>query len=289
MSTSNKQYRTITHERTEKFSNISINTKESDIILAPSGDERCRITLYERPNAPHVVTRKDGRLSIDLCDNRKWYQRLFSFGNHGKITVFLPKSQYGSISINLDAGNVETSGKLSFEGADVSVNSGNIKLDASVSGEAKLNTKSGNIKLDKANIGTLDAVIEKGHLTVNDITVSGDFNTNLDNGVMQLSNVTCKNLNSNTEKGPVSLRNVIATDNLSINVSNGGILFDGCDSSEIYAQIKRGDVSGSLLSDKIFITNVKRGKANLPKTVEGGRCMISVGVGKVEINIKSEN
>ena len=62
--------------------------------------------------------------------------------------------------------------------------------------------------------------------------------------------------------------------------------FNGCDADEIYVKTDTGDVTGSLRSDKVFITNTDTGGVDVPKTVHCGRCEIITNTGDVKITVK---
>ena len=42
---------------------------------------------------------------------------------------------------------------------------------------------------------------------------------------------------------------------------------------------------GSLLSDKVFITETDTGNVNIPKTTDGGKCEIKTDTGDIKIKI----
>ena len=46
-----------------------------------------------------------------------------------------------------------------------------------------------------------------------------------------------------------------------------------------------GDVSGNLLSDKVFITETDTGRIDVPKTTTGGKCEIKTDTGDIRISI----
>ena len=47
-----------------------------------------------------------------------------------------------------------------------------------------------------------------------------------------------------------------------------------------------GDVNGTLLSEKIFITDTSTGRVSVPKTTSGGKCEITTSTGDINIGIK---
>ena len=78
----------------------------------------------------------------------------------------------------------------------------------------------------------------------------------------------------------------IASENFSVKRSTGNVKFNDCDAAEIYVKTDTGDVTGSLLSDKVFIANSDTGRIDVPKTVTGGRCEIDTDTGDIRITVK---
>ena len=56
--------------------------------------------------------------------------------------------------------------------------------------------------------------------------------------------------------------------------------------SSIDVYVSTGDVTGTLLSDKIFFAETTTGDVSVPKLTSGGKCEISTTAGDIEISIK---
>ena len=65
----------------------------------------------------------------------------------------------------------------------------------------------------------------------------------------------------------------------------GDVTFDGCDAAAISVKTDTGDVTGSLLSNKMFVIDTNTGDVDVPETVDGGRCEIVTDTGDIELNI----
>lgn len=94
-----------------------------------------------------------------------------------------------------------------------------------------------------------------------------------------------KNVISNGSTGNISLDGVIADERLSVERSTGEVEFDGCDAAEIFVKTSTGDVIGSFLTDKVFITDTGTVSVDVPKTSGGGKCEISTSTGNIKIKI----
>lgn len=106
-------------------------------------------------------------------------------------------------------------------------------------------------------------------------------------GTIELSNVNCLELQLENNTGDINLKKVIAKNSFDIENDTGDIVFENCDAYEIFAKTDTGNVSGVLLSDKIFITETSTGDISVPKTLTGGKCEIKTATGDITIRIKN--
>ncbi|MBO7292438.1 MAG: DUF4097 family beta strand repeat protein, partial [Clostridia bacterium] len=101
-----------------------------------------------------------------------------------------------------------------------------------------------------------------------------------------LADVTCANLTSTGSTGGIEMENVIASGKMSITRSTGDVEFYSCDAAEIFMKTTTGDIEGSLLTDKIFMTKSSTGAIEVPRTTSGGVCDITTSTGDIEIEIE---
>jgi len=274
------------YEMREDYQHISIITNTADIVFAPSENSTTLVSCYEQKGNMHSVSVKDGTLEIKIVDTRKWYEYIgINFGTP-KITVYLPQGEYGKLSIKSSTGDVHIPEVFKFISIDISESTGNVTNYASALEGVKIKTSTGNICVEDVSAGSLDLTVSTGKVTVSGVTCEGDIAVGVSTGKTYLSNIQCKNFTSSGSTGDISLNNVIATEKLSIKRSTGDVKFDGSDAAEIFIKTDTGDVTGSLLTDKVFITQTDTGNIDVPKTVNGGRCEISTDTGDIKISVK---
>lgn len=283
------KYETNTYEISEAFDGISMNTDTADIAFMFSDDRNCRVECHEEGNAKHSVTVEDGTLTVELIDERSVYDFIGYIGlNFGspKITVYLPKSEYTNLLINGDTSDIEIPNDFTFKDVDISLSTGDIDFCASASEKIKIKTSTGDICAENISVGSLDLTVSTGKVTVSDVNCEGNITVGVSTGKTYLTDIVCKSVMSSGNTGDIYLNNVIATETFSIERSTGDVRFDGCDATEIYVKTDTGDVTGSLLTDKVFITQTDTGDVDVPKTTTGGRCEISTDTGNIKITIK---
>lgn len=283
--TSTVDYETNITGVSETFSDISVTTDTADIVFAPSGDGKCRVECYEDKNAKHSVSVENGTLTVSIDDRRSWHDYIgFGFVPQ-KITVYLPETEYGALSVHGSTGNIEIPKEFSFTGVDISLRTGNADLSASVIGALKIETSTGNINAVGISAESLDFSTATGIITVSGVTCGGDVTVGVSTGEAELTDVSCRNVISTGTTGDISLNSVIASEKISVERSTGQVKFGGCDAGELYVKTSTGDVTGSLLTGKVFVTDTRTGSVDVPGTASGGRCEIRTVTGDIRIRV----
>ena len=280
------KYETNTYEVGEAFGGISIDTNTADVVLALSDDGKCRVECYEEQNAKHSAEVLGNVLTIKVNDKRSVYDYVgFHFGSP-KITVYLPQAEYKALLVSGSTGKVEVPKGLTFESADIALSTGNIYFGASVVGTVKFKTTTGNIRVENCFAGSLDLSVSTGMVPVFGVTCDGGVTVDVTTGKADLTDISCKNVVSGGSTGSIVMSKVIASEKLSIKRSTGSVKFNDCDAAEIYVKTNTGDISGSLLSDKVFIANSDTGSVDVPKTSAGGRCEIDTNTGSIRMTVR---
>lgn len=279
------KYETNDYEINEDYKNISIVTKTADILFVPAENEKSLVECFEQKKLNHSVAVKDDTLIIEVEDTRKWYDYVgINFGTP-KITVYIPQGEYGVLSVKSSTGDVEIPKDFKFESIDILGSTGCIKNQASASEVVKIKTSTGNIRIENVSAGALDLSVSTGGITVSEVTCEGDVKINVSTGKTKLTDAKCKNFVSKGNTGDISLKNVVAAENFSIERSTGDVKFDGADAAEIFIKTDTGNVSGSLLTDKVFIVHTDTGSIDVPKTTTGGKCEVNTDTGDIKINV----
>ncbi|MBQ8215129.1 MAG: DUF4097 family beta strand repeat protein [Clostridia bacterium] len=283
---STDEYETHDYEIDENFNNISIITDTADILFVPSENQKTSVVCHEQKNMKHSVTVQNGKLVIEIVDTRKWYEYIgINFGTP-KITVYIPQGEYGALLVKSSTGNVEIPKEFKFENIDISESTGNVTNYASASENIIIKTSTGNIRVENVSASTLDLSVSTGGVAVSNVTCESDVKISVSTGKTNLTNIRCKNVVSTGNTGEISLNNVIAAEKFSIERSTGDVRFEGSDATEISVKTDTGDVTGTLLSEKVFITETSTGSINVPKTTSGGKCEITTSTGDINISIK---
>ena len=277
------QYETNEYNITDPFRSISVTTDTADIVLVPS--ETVSVICTEQENAKHSVSVKDGILQIEIVDQRKWYERIgINFGT-AKIIVYIPQDQYETLTIKGSTGKVNIPEGYGFTMLDIHQSTGDVTCQASVAETLKIKTSTGSIHVENVHTGRLELSVTTGNIITTNVSCSGDMQFSVSTGKTSLTNVTCKNLTTNGNTGDIVLKNVVAEEKLTIKRSTGYVKFEGCDAAAIQVQTDTGDVTGTLLSEMVFLCETDTGRVDVPKTTVGGLCEITTDTGDIRLKI----
>ena len=265
---SSSEYETNIHEINEEVNSISIKTATTHIEFVPSNDGICKVVCYEKAKERHSIEVQNGTLTINVLNDKEWYDYIGVNIDSPKITIYLPAAEYSSLVIEGSTGDIEISKDFVFKNIDVSLSTGDVKCYASAEETIKIVTNTGNIYMESISATSLDLMVSTGRVTVSDIA--------------------CKNLISTGSTGDISLKNVISTEKISIERETGDVTLEASDAVEIFITTDTGDVKGSLLTDKVFITKTDTGRIDVPNSITGGRCEITTDTGNIKISISDD-
>ncbi|MBO5757300.1 MAG: DUF4097 family beta strand repeat protein, partial [Clostridia bacterium] len=239
-----------TYDVDEPFTNISIDTDTADIRFAKSSDGKCRVATKDAHNHIYDVGVQDDTLYIHM-----YFKGLFELGigsYDASLTVYLPEDVYGTLTIKESTGDIEILENFSFESMDIELSTGDVTSRADTVGTCRIAASRGDIMVENASVGALALRATSGKITLSDVVCAGNVSANVRTGDTCLTNLTCTDLTSTGTTGELKLTNVIASAKLDITRDTGDVTFEGADAESIKVHTSTGDVTGTLLSDKIF-------------------------------------
>ena len=127
---------------------------------------------------------------------------------------------------------------------------------------------------------------DTGKMDLTDLDISGSMDIIEGTGKVTMKNVTCKDLVSDGSTGTLILTNVLSDGEFHLERDTGNIEFNGCDAEAVYVKTDTGNVTGTLLSDKVFLADSGTGRIDVPKTIAGGRCEITTDTGDIKISVQ---
>lgn len=279
------KYETNVYRPEGDFNKISIDVSETEITFALSDDGGCRVECYEEDKVKHTAVVEDGVLQIDTVDARKWYDNINATFGQAKMTIYLPKEEYSVLSVEAGTGSVEVPAEFGFENLYISGDSADVECLASVTNCIEISTDTGNIKVDAIGGKKMELSTDTGDINVASVTMEDEVKVETDTGYINLTDLKCEELSAESETGNVSLINVASQGKFNIKNDTGDVKLENSDAGDILIETGSGNVIGTLLSEKVFITETDTGDISVPKTITGGRCEIKTDTGNIKIDI----
>lgn len=283
---STARFESNTYEIKDTFSKIYIDVDTTEIEFVLTDGEGCRIECFELEKAKHSVTVQDGTLVIKTIDTRKWYDYIGIFLGSPKMTVYLPDEKYVSLSVDTDTGDILIPSDFTFDKLEIEGDTADVECMASVSEDIDISLSTGHIKMDNISAGRIDLSTSTGSMQLSAVKADGTIEIETDTGSVKLTDVTCTDLKAEGDTGTITLKNVVAAGKFQLENHTGDVRFENSDASQISVKTSTGDVTGSLSTDKVFITETSTGRISVPKTTTGGTCEIKTSTGDIEITIK---
>ena len=280
------KYETNTYTATRDFSNISVNSDTADIKFQLSDNDKCVIVCYEEENGKHSVYVQDDTLTIRLVNEKKWYEYIGITFSKPQITVYLPKLEYHTLTINENTGDVEIPKVFLFNKIDVHISTGEVKNFASATSHIQIKTTTGNINVKNVTTGGIHLSATTGKITAENIVCNYYFATEVSTGDCKIDNIKCKGFVSTGTTGDVVLNDVIAEEDMHIERDTGDIKFRNCDAATVLMTTSTGHITGRFLTSKTIIANTSTGRVNIPKMLYGGKCVLTTSTGDIKITIE---
>ena len=290
------------------FNHVLIATQEHDLTILPSENGECKIVFdkikaQKNEYAPEYAIDSD-TLVINIVDNRKWFDHIGIFSGEVSMTLYLPESHYTSLTAATDTGDITVSEGLSFTGSSVATSTGDIKFLAKIDGELALATSTGDITVSDQELTSLEVSVSTGEIWIENVKASGKITLECSTGETELHSVEADSITSKGSTGYILLKNVYVENDINIKrntgdvtltsvlagafeieTSTGDVKLKLSDAEEIDIETDTGRVEGSLLTEKVFITESSSGSIKVPHTTSGGTCKITTSTGDIHITI----
>lgn len=262
------KFETKTYEVQDSFANIDIHGVECDIRLVPATDNRCKIVCSDSKKIVHNVSVDDNTLKVSRNDTRRWYERIgVLWDNDLTVTVYLPKAEYENLYIKTVSSDIEVPSGFAFKKAELFDTSGDV-LFIGTADELTVKSVSGDIKVGKSTNGIVGVESTSGDISV--------------------SNMTADALTAATTSGEIELSSVFANGRAALKAVSGDVELDNCDAESFEIKTVSGSVTGSLMSDKNFVTHTTSGDVRIPQSdSSAGVCEITTSSGDIDLKVLS--
>lgn len=293
-----------TIEIREDFNSIQIDTDTTDVVFSVSQDGSCRILCRETEHQPHAAKVENGTLLLQQQNNRKWYHYIgFHFGTPS-VEICLPKTVFETLTLEGDTGDVVIPQELTFANVKidsstgkvdvrsqvektlaVQLSTGNILVSGTDCEAVNVKTSTGEIRILDVNCKNLTAKSSTGRQLLENVQATENIQLTCNTGNIHFTRGSCRNLTTESTTGKQTMEYVVASGDVQMESNTGDIRLADFDGATISITTDTGDVTGTILSDKIFFTETDTGRVEVPRCTSGGSCEITTDTGDIIVQI----
>lgn len=247
------------------FGDIEVKAApDMDIVLNTSDDGRCKVSYYNSDSVVHSVRVVDGVLSISCVDDRLLGSDL-GFGDDPYITISLPKTRYGSVSIETETGNVSSSAQLECSRFDVYQKSGDTFLSGMTGNNINIRTSSGDVTIATVRTDVMNVAGKSGDFTIMNVDAGSIFASSGD--------------------GALTGYNITSGGSALFESDGGDISVEESDAPLLDFESQKGNIRITLLTEKIFKVESADGEISIPGSslATNQQCTAASGSGNIDI------
>lgn len=252
---------------TNDISKIVIDNSSWNLKIVASSDDKIHVS--------YNGTIKDGVSGIQILqdENQLVIQQdmissenianQFSFGEAGKIILYIPKNIAMPLNINNGSGDIEI-GVVNLSEFTMENISGYVSISELVIENAKIGSDSGDIKITDSSCSDCKIQTKSAYVTIKN-TVTKETTILTSSGEVNMSNIgKYTSLSIKTGSGDISLSHGTKPDNLSYNISSG--------SDDVIMQLQ--NTNSTIHTESCKQGNIGKGKCSLSVISDNGTISI---------------
>ena len=249
------------------FSSVSVTEYYADVQLRASRDGSVSVTTRDTQDVTHTVQVVNGTLTISRPEPNLGQRIFHDDDDDPTVIVYLPAGDYGSLTVNTTAGDIESAGQLNFASANLTSTVGDIDITGSVTQSLVCTTTTGDVEVNSPAAGAVQIS-----------TTTGDA---------ELTGVSAQSLSIQTNTGDADLERTVAAGAIEISTTTGDIELERSDAASLTLSTTSGDVEGSLLTGKTFSASSTSGRVSVPASTAGaGACNVSTTSGNIRLTAR---
>ena len=249
------------------FSSVSVTDYYADVQLRASRDGSVSVTTRDTQDVTHTVQVVNGTLTISRPEPNLGQRIFHDDDDDPTVIVYLPAGDYGSLTVNTTAGDIESAGQLNFASANLTSTAGDIDITGSVTQSLVCTTTTGDVEVNSPAAGAVQ------------------ISTNT--GDAELTGVSAQSLSIHTNTGDADLERTVAAGAIEISTTTGDIELERSDAASLTLSTTSGDVEGSLLTGKTFSASSISGRVSVPASTPGaGACNVSTTSGSIRLTVR---
>ena len=277
-----------TIEIDESFNDIEIKLQTANLELIKTDEVKTKLEISERKKVTHYAKVESNKLIVGVKDERKWFEKLFTFDFNLSVTIYLPSDTYDNLQVRSSTGNVKIPNDFTFNTLKADLDTGNVTIKSNVTNLVDVKTSTGNSFLESLTSLNVKVKASTGNINLVSVKALDLIDVEASTGDIKLIDTLSLGLKAKTSTGNIRLIRHISEMDMNLRASTGDIKFEDSDSYNIDAKTSTGSITGTLLTGKTFITESDTGKITVPPSTTGGSCKLVTDTGRINIQIKEK-
>jgi DUF4097 and DUF4098 domain-containing protein YvlB len=195
--------------------NLTISYSSDNIILLESNDNNLILKEFMTRNSPEYFAKMgNSRDAITISNGKRpWFIRT-------RIEIYIPKIFNDNLVVNLRSGNLTANYSMDHKTINLSVSSGNLKINRITSENITVDVSSGNITIDELIGNDLTVRNRSGNININ--SLQGKVNTVNQSGNIKVNNFVGEGA-FDVRSGNIDLTVNDITGDLSLSSNSGNV------------------------------------------------------------------
>ena len=268
----------------EDFDRIAVRETSADVKLLPAGDGVCRVVFGENERVRYSVRVQGDTLTVTREDKSSVSFGTMFYTREIPLQIYLPEQSYRSLLIECDSGDVLPERGFSFETAQISTASGEIKLRDFQADELQIHTASGDARLEEIRAESLRAESASGDQELARVQIGKAAELSSASGEISLEDLEAGSLDVSCTSGEVRLEKVSCAGEIRVETTSGDIKLRSAAAGSFDLHSTSGDVEGTIRGTVDFIVDTNSGSVRTRGGVRGAApCQVSTTSGDVDL------
>lgn len=265
--------------------NLEFDLHTSDLEFIKTNDLTQKVVCKETTKRRHKVSLDNGTLKVKH-EKRRFVDYVLMLSPQFKVSVYLPATNYDSLSIDISTGDTSIPSGFNFSSLDYFGSTGNVSVKSNVVNTTNVTVSTGNISLHDMSTKELNLTASTGRVYISNINVLGESKITTTTGRATIKNLKTNSLTMTASTGDIKINDSLVAKNAFIHASTGEINFIDSDAETLDLKTSTGDIKAVFLSPKTLDID-SGGRVRTTGCGSGGKCKIATSTGDVTISVKS--
>lgn len=258
--------------KTTDFHEVRFEGLSEDVVIKPTTDEQFSVDYFENDQTSFEITEEGNVFHVVEMHQPKFSVFNFNLEFDRRVTINVPESYTGSISLTSASGIFNVQNFSDLESIFISSASGTIDVgNLTDIGSLKINSTSGQINATTLSGGQASLSNMSGDIILENVNIADDFSVETVSGIVYFNNLVTSRAFFSTGSGDIH-GSSISVNSLVTNSTSGDVNIDRTEATQITAETASGRIDYSVIGDEgdyFVTTSTVSGDVDVPQSANG--------------------